>query len=148
MLDYSREMPQPEDAGLKSRLASTARSAGERVKSGVDSATERVTSAASSLASGVADQTRAGEQRLETSFKQNPLVLGALAAVVGVAVGMTLPASDIESRLTGAKRDELVDKAREALSETKEKVRSVADRAVPEIGGALKEVAREQGLTA
>jgi ElaB/YqjD/DUF883 family membrane-anchored ribosome-binding protein len=140
----ARELPpHPDDETVRSRLAS----AGEKVKSGVQSAGERVASGASSVASSVADQARAGEQKLEQTFDSNPLVLGAVAAAVGIAVGMTLPASDVESRLMGAKRDELADKAREAVSETRGKVRAMADRAVPEIGNALKEVAREEGLT-
>jgi hypothetical protein len=65
---------------------------------------------------------------------------------VGLAVGMTLPATEKESRIMGSKRDELMDKAKDAISETKDKVRSAAERAVPEVRDTLKEVAREEGL--
>jgi hypothetical protein len=60
---------------------------------------------------------------------------------------MTLPATEKESQLMGSKRDELIDKAKDAISDTKEKVRHVAERAVPEVRDTLKEVAREEGLT-
>ena len=134
------------DAGEK--VASTARDAGEKVVSGARAVGEKVSSGASTVAHGVADRARAGVHRVDDTLHENPMVLGVVAAAVGLAVGMSLPASEREARLMGGKRDELVDKAREAISETKDKVRNAAERAVPEVGAALKEVAREEGLTA
>ena len=158
-IDYAREFPQVEQEGVAQRVASSARDAGEKVASTARDAGgkvastartvgEKVSSSASSVAHGVADSARAGTARIEETMHENPMVLGVVAAAVGLAVGMTLPASERESRLMGSKRDELVDKARDAISETKDKVRNVAERAVPEVGAALKEVAREEGLTA
>jgi ElaB/YqjD/DUF883 family membrane-anchored ribosome-binding protein len=157
--DYSRQFPQVEQEGVAHRVASsakdaggkvasTARDAGEKVASTARTVGEKVSSSASSVAHGVADTARAGTARLEETMHENPMVLGVVAAAVGLAVGMTLPASERESRLMGSKRDELIDKAKDAISETKDKVRNVAERAVPEVGAALKEVAREEGLTA
>ena len=157
--DYSRQFPQVEQEGVAHRVASsakdaggkvasTARDAGEKVASTARTVGEKVSSSASSVAHGVADTARAGTARLEETMHENPMVLGVVAAAVGLAVGMTLPASERESRLMGSKRDELMDKAKDAISETKDKVRNVAERAVPEVGAALKEVAREEGLTA
>lgn len=157
--DYSRQFPQVEQEGAAHRVASsakdaggkvasTARDAGEKVASTARTVGEKVSSSASSVAHGVADTARAGTARLEETMHENPMVLGVVAAAVGLAVGMTLPASERESRLMGSKRDELLDKAKDAISETKDKVRNVAERAVPEVGAALKEVAREEGLTA
>jgi ElaB/YqjD/DUF883 family membrane-anchored ribosome-binding protein len=116
--------------------------------SGARSVGEKVSSGASTVAHGVADRARAGVQRVDETMHENPMVLGVVAAAVGLAVGMSLPASEQEARLMGGKRDELVDKARDAISETKDKVRNAAERAVPEVGAALKDVAREEGLTA
>jgi ElaB/YqjD/DUF883 family membrane-anchored ribosome-binding protein len=158
-IDYSRQFPQVEHEGVAHRVASSARDAGEKVASTARDAGgkvastartvgEKVSSSASSVAHGVADTARAGTARLEETMHENPMVLGVVAAAVGLAVGMTLPASERESRLMGSKRDELVDKAREAIGETRDKVRNAAERVVPEVGATLKEVAREEGLTA
>ncbi len=147
-IDYSRQIPEIQREGVAHRVASTAKGAGEKVASGARAVSEKVTTGASSVAHGVAEKARAGTHHVEESFQENPMVLGVVAAAVGLAVGMTLPASDREARLMGGKRDELIDKAREAISETKDKVRNVAERAVPEVGAALKDVAREEGLTA
>lgn len=163
--DYSGQLPEVSPDGVASkvkdagaRVADTAKSAREHVVSGARAATERVVSSArvagekvgstsSRVAHTVADRARAGTQRIEESFDSNPLVLGAVAAAVGLAVGLTLPVTEKEAELMGGRRDELVDRAREAISETKDKVRSAAERVVPEVGQTIKEVAREEGLT-
>lgn len=155
-IDSSHQIPSisREEGGVGSRaraagerVASGARHAGESVVSGARSAGEKVVSGTSQVAHGIADKARAGGQRVEQTFDQNPMVLGAVAAAVGLAIGMTLPATEKESRLMGSKRDELMDKARETISETKDKVRHAAERAVPEVKETLKEVARDEGLT-
>jgi ElaB/YqjD/DUF883 family membrane-anchored ribosome-binding protein len=165
-IDYSRELPESArsegGAGSRARAASErvvsgarhagesvvsgARSAGETIASTARNAGEKVASGTSRVAHGIAERARAGGHKVEESFEQNPMVLGAVAAAVGLAVGMTLPATEKESRLMGSKRDELMDKAKEAISDTKDKVRSAAERAVPEVRDTLKEVAREEGL--
>lgn len=66
----------------------------------------------------------------ERVVRDNPLVVGAAAALVGVAIGMSLPASEAENRLMGETRDSVVGKARELASETAEKVQDVAGQAV------------------
>ena len=155
-IDYSRQIPTSsrEESGVGARaraagerVASGARHAGESVVSGARTAGEKVASGTSQAAHTIADRARAGGQRVEQTYEQNPMVLGAVAAAVGLAIGMTLPTTEKESRLMGSKRDELMDKARDTISETKEKVRTAAERAVPEVKDTLKEVAREEGLT-
>jgi hypothetical protein len=165
-IDYSRQLPEgarsERGAGSRARAAtdrvvsgarhagesvvSGARTAGDTVASTARTAGEKVAAGTSRVAHSIADRARAGGHKVEESFEQNPMVLGAVAAVVGLAVGMTLPATEQESRLMGSKRDELMDKAKEAISDTREKVRSAAERAVPEVRDTLKEVAREEGL--
>ncbi|MGH7637220.1 MAG: DUF3618 domain-containing protein [Gemmatimonadaceae bacterium] len=154
-VDYSRQIPSSarEEGGVAGRaraagerVASGARHAGGSVVSGARNAGEKVAAGTSQAAHTIADRARAGGQRVEQTFEQNPMVLGAVAAAVGLAIGMTLPATEKESRLMGSKRDELMDKARDSISETTDKVRSAAERAVPEVKDTLKEVAREEGL--
>lgn len=61
--------------------------------------------------------------------RDNPLVVGAAAALVGVAIGMSIPASETENRLMGETRDSVVDRARGLASEAAEKVQDVAGQA-------------------
>jgi hypothetical protein len=61
--------------------------------------------------------------------RDNPLALGAAAALIGVAIGMTVPASEAENRLMGEARDNVVDKARELASDAAQKVQDVAGTA-------------------
>jgi len=61
--------------------------------------------------------------------RDNPLVVGAAAALVGVAIGMSIPASDAENRLMGEARDSVVDRARGLASEAADKVQDVAGQA-------------------
>ena len=155
-VDFSHQLPESvqADGGVGSRaraaserVVSGARHAGETVASTARTAGEKVASGTSHVAHTIADRARAGGQRVEENFDQNPMVLGVIAAAVGLAVGMTLPATEKESQLMGTKRDELIDRAKEAVSDAKDKVRQVAERAVPEVRDTLKEVAREEGLT-
>ena len=165
-IDYSRQLPETARSeravGSRARaaservvsgarhagesVASGARNAGETVASAARNAGEKVASGTSRVAHSIADHARSGGHKVEETFEQNPMVLGAVAAAVGLAVGMTLPATEKESRIMGSKRDELMDKAKDAISDTKDKVRSAAERAVPEVRDTLKEVAREEGL--
>jgi ElaB/YqjD/DUF883 family membrane-anchored ribosome-binding protein len=143
------------EPGKARQIADSARGAVDKVKSGASSAAHGIASGAQAAAHGVAsgahtvaDRTRAGVQQVGDHLEQNPMMMGAVAAAVGLAVGLSIPGTDREARLMGAKRDALVDKARETVSETKEKVLNVAETVVPEIGDAIKSAAREEGLTA
>jgi len=66
---------------------------------------------------------------LERTLRENPLVVGAAAALVGVAIGMSVPSSETENRLMGEARDNVVDRARGLASEAAEKVQDVAGQA-------------------
>jgi hypothetical protein len=47
----------------------------------------------------------------------------------------------------GDARDKLVDKTRERLAETTEKVEKVVERALPEVQNVVREAARDEGLS-
>jgi ElaB/YqjD/DUF883 family membrane-anchored ribosome-binding protein len=128
------------------RISESASSAAQRVADVASSARERVSSRVQTAAHSVATQARTQTRRVADSYESNPLALGAIAAGIGLAIGMSLPATQRESRLMGAKRDALMDQARDALSETREKVKHTAERVVPEVTDTVREVAREEGL--
>ena len=67
---------------------------------------------------------------VERIVRDNPLVVGAAAALVGVAIGLSVPASDTENRLMGEARDTVVDRARGLATEAAEKVQDAAGQAV------------------
>jgi len=65
----------------------------------------------------------------ERVVRDNPLLVGAAAALVGVAIGMSVPASETENRLMGEARDSVVDRAKGLASEAADKVQDVAGQA-------------------
>lgn len=145
------------------KVADTASSAASRVADAASTVGSKVSSGVSSAAYGVASQARTQSQRVASAFESNPLAIGAIAAGVGLAIGLSLPSTEREGRLMGEKRDELLDKAKARVSETKDKVVSAAERIVPEVRDVVtdsvkemkatvtetvKDVAREEGLTA
>jgi ElaB/YqjD/DUF883 family membrane-anchored ribosome-binding protein len=144
----------PAQEGRVHQLADSAKQAVGKMKSGASSAVHGVASGAQAAAHGVAsgahtvaDRAKMGAQSVGDHLQENPMVMGAVAAAVGLAVGLSIPVTDREARLMGPKRDALVDRAKETVSETREKVKNVAETVVPEIGDVIKNAAREEGLT-
>jgi ElaB/YqjD/DUF883 family membrane-anchored ribosome-binding protein len=155
VIDYDADVNATStEQGRVQQLADSARQVAGKVKGGASSAAHGVASGAQAAAHGVAagaqtvaDRARTGAQQVGTHLQENPVVMGAVAAAVGLAVGLSIPVTERESRLMGSRRDALVDRAKETVSETKDKVKQVAATVVPEIGSAIKDAAREEGLT-
>jgi ElaB/YqjD/DUF883 family membrane-anchored ribosome-binding protein len=109
--------------------ASTAReTAGQYAESARDRArraSEAARRAASTATTSVDDFTH-----------ENPLAVGLIALAVGVAIGMSVPATEIENRTMGEARDRAWDRASKAASEIKDnvtkKVEDVAENFVNE----------------
>jgi hypothetical protein len=127
-------------------IASEARDAGEKVVSGVRNAGEKVASGAKDVTQGVARKARQQGQMVSQKFDESPMVVGAVALAVGLAVGFTVPVSDRERRIFGARRDELMEKARDVVDETRDKVKHVAEETAPEIRSTIADAARNEGL--
>jgi ElaB/YqjD/DUF883 family membrane-anchored ribosome-binding protein len=68
--------------------------------------------------------------------QQNPLAVGAMALAVGVAIAMTVPATELENRTMGEARDRAWERASKAATDIKEnvtkKVETVAENFVQE----------------
>ena len=73
---------------------------------------------AGAITNGVNRFSRRAAHDLSRIFRQNPLAFGVAAAAVGVAVGLSVPETQTEHRLLGETRDAVVNKAREAVSQT------------------------------
>jgi hypothetical protein len=55
--------------------------------------------------------------------RENPLAIGAAAALVGVAIGLSIPSTETENRVLGEARDSVIDRARDMATEATDKVK-------------------------
>lgn len=70
------------------------------------------------------------EASLESTMRDNPLVVGAIAVAVGAAIGLALPSTEKEDELLGEAKDRLLEGAKsvagEALHQVEAKVDEIA----------------------
>ena len=67
---------------------------------------------------------------VDTFIHDNPLAAGAIALLIGVAVGMTLPSTQKEHEILGPQRDRLLDQATDAAQDYASKAQKVAEAAL------------------
>ena len=128
--------------------AEQAKDAAERVGERARDVADRVGERARDLAGDVRQTSRRrGSQRVQDTYFENPLAVGAVTMALGLAVGFSVPETDAEVSLMGDKRNALVEKARDIARDRGEKVKHVAERVIDEGKRVAKEVAREEGLT-
>ncbi len=77
---------------------------------------------------------------LDQNMRDNPMSVGALALVAGLAVGMTLPSTPVENRMLGETRDNLVGQVQAKAQDTMQKVSNIAQ----EVGDTVKETAKQE----
>jgi ElaB/YqjD/DUF883 family membrane-anchored ribosome-binding protein len=80
------------------------------------------------------------ERRVEDTFQENPLAIGAIALAVGAAVGLAFPMSRRENELMGSARDQLFEKAEGFVHQAAGRAQEVAQQAV----GEAKRVVQEE----
>ncbi len=131
-------------ASATENLAAEAQDLAQDTAEKVQDVAQQVTHKARTASHRIANKASATTQRVESQFRENPIALGALAIAAGLAVGLSLPASKPEAKLMGGARDQLVDKAKEQLAETSEKVENIVERAAPQVESALRDAAREE----
>lgn len=126
-------------------------------RSRLDAATEKLREkrdswlhSAKDLGSGMSDgagrlgrSTRDTASRVSTGaqdyYSENPLVGGAIAAVVGAIAGAAIPASRIEEEQFGAKGAELLDAAKDKARELGDKARDKKDELVGQVSGSAEQ---------
>jgi ElaB/YqjD/DUF883 family membrane-anchored ribosome-binding protein len=97
---------------------------------------------AQSMAGTVGQSTRTGARRVEDAFYENPLLTGAVTLALGLAAGLAVPATHPEVALMGDARDQMGDRVRGVVEDTKHKAEHVAEHVVDE----AKSAARSEGL--
>ena len=122
------------------RGSSQLRSASQRYDGGESSAAQLLGyETASTYARGGGTFTaRKAQNHMQRMLRENPLMIGAAAIVVGAAVGMTLPETERENQLMGEARDNVVDGVQEKVRDTAERVQraasDVVDKVAPNTG--------------
>lgn len=112
----------------------------------VGTAAGQVQGTLSTLGSQVKEQAQHGQGWFSKTLQDSPLVIGAMALIAGVALGLSVPETSYEDKLLGGKRDELVGKVQDAAQDLTQKVTTVAQTAVHEAVESVKEEAKNQGL--
>ena len=114
------------------RVAEKARYTGDRLTTRADDASWRVRETARTTA-----------RRVENQYAESPIGVGAVALAVGLAIGLSVPGTRKETQLMGDARDKLVDKTRETIADTTDKVERVVQKALPEVKNVVRDAARE-----
>lgn len=100
-----------------------------RVQGYASDATARAQEFTADMRDSARRTSRRAQVRFEDVLRNNPLALGAAAALVGAVVGMSVPATETENELMGDARDSVVDRARNLASDAAGRVSDAAGTA-------------------
>lgn len=138
--------------------------AGDSVRSAASNAAHRIGDVAtgigarvSDVAGSVAERSRHFASSAQGRVEETPWIGAAVALGLGVAAGLAIPSTDRENQLMGDKRDQLMNRAREAGREKMDAVRNVVSdvasdaretlmAAKDSVKQSVREHAREEGL--
>ena len=125
------------------RAVEKVRNTGERVVERARATGDRLTSRADDVSYRVREGARTTARRVENQFEESPIGIGAVALAMGLAIGLSVPATRKETELMGDARDKLVDRTRERIADTTDKVERVVQKALPEVKNVVRDAARE-----
>ncbi|HEX2450448.1 MAG TPA: DUF3618 domain-containing protein [Gemmatimonadales bacterium] len=139
-----------------SGVADRATSAKDKAGEAAGRVQERVHDLGVSARARAREQGRRAQTGLERTLSDNPLVLVAGAAVLGVVVGLLLPGTEREDEILGPTRDRLAERAGDTLDrakdvavdaarEVKETVRSEVRERAPELKAVVQGAAERIG---
>jgi hypothetical protein len=74
--------------------------------------------------------TRLAQNQMQRMVRENPLAVGAAAAVIGAAIGLALPETERENELMGETRDNVVDTMQNRARDAAGRVQDAANNAV------------------
>ncbi len=124
-------------------LADRGRQLVDRGRDTAGNVASTVSSKARNVSHAVADRTSRGARRIEDTFYENPLAIGAVTVAVGVMAGLAVPRTDREVQLMGDARERVADKVRDVAHDATDKAKQVAGRVVDE----TKRVVKEEGVS-
>lgn len=75
-------------------------------------------------------RSRQMQRQAKQTWQQNPIAVGLAAAAAGALFGLLIPNTELENRLVGETRDQVVSEAQQAAVNTYEKAQQVAAQAV------------------
>jgi hypothetical protein len=101
-----------------------------RVTERASQVTERAGELAENARTAVRQTSRRAQNQLQRAIHENPLAVGAAAAILGAAIGLALPETERENEWMGDARDNVLDKAQELARNAKEKAKNIAGDAV------------------
>jgi hypothetical protein len=90
------------------------------------------------------ETTRVAQRKIQRTWQQNPLMMGAASAVLGLIVGMAVPETDIENEYMGEARDQAFENVQQTVRDTVGKVQEVATNAVQAVTGEQKPAGGQQ----
>lgn len=131
---------------VASQVQDTAGAVANQVQDTAGAVVDRVQDTAGQLVDQAQYQTQRLEERFQELLYQRPLAVGAMTLALGTAVGLAVPETRQEHALMGETRDNLVEQAQAAASNTMEKVQRVASEVADEAKSTAREEAQRQGL--
>ena len=75
--------------------------------------------------------------QLQRSWNENPLLIGAAAAVLGAIVGMAVPETERENELMGETRDSMIEGVQQTVRDKVDQVQQAASHAVGQVQNAV-----------
>jgi hypothetical protein len=82
----------------------------------VENLTSRAHDAADEVRDTARQTTRKAQLQFQDVLDNNPLMLGAAAALIGAVIGMSMPSTDVENEWMGEAREAVVDQAKDMAS--------------------------------
>jgi hypothetical protein len=95
------------------------------------------------LGARVQQTSRDAQRTLQRAWQENPLLLGAASAVLGLMVGMAVPQSEIENEYMGEARDSALEGVQQTVRDTVNKVQDAAGTVVDLVSGDQKASGRQ-----
>jgi len=103
---------------------------------------DQVQSGVRQLGDQAQDTTQWAVGEFNWALDRSPLAVAAVAAALGVAVGMIVPETRKERQIMGPTRDQLIDRAQDAVQDLGQKAQSIAT----EVVNTVTEEAKNQGI--
>ncbi|HXT38147.1 MAG TPA: DUF3618 domain-containing protein [Chloroflexota bacterium] len=107
-------------------IPDTAARVADQTRQGASQLVDKTRQGAGQLGSQARDNARQAQSGIQRMVQDNPLMVGAFVAGLGVMAGLMIPETDKENELLGGPHDALMEQAGQAAQETAKRVRHAA----------------------